>query len=102
VDELDRRGGGDELGATGRARAGGEDHEQRPQPLAAGRDRVTGVVGEHRAVPGGQRHEALLDLRQQRRHVAAGGADDAIDGRRGRRHRFVPTCRAMMPPAVRM
>ena len=64
---------------------GGEEHEQRPQPLAAGGDRRARVAGEDRPVAVGQRAEALLDAREQARDVVAGGADDLGDGT-GDRH----------------
>ena len=104
VDQLDRGGGGDQLAAAGRARATGEQDEQRAQPLAAGGDRVAGVLGEHRAVPRGERHQAPLDLGEQLRHGSAGRSDDLRDGRAPALiyPRFVPACSAMMPPAVRM
>ena len=101
VHELDGRRARDELARILRLAAGREQHEQRAQPLAARGDRRAGVLGEERAVAGGERRQALLDAREQQRHMRAGGLDDDVDALRvGRHGRRVPTCSAMMPPAV--
>jgi len=62
-------------------------------------------VAEHGAVAGGQRAQPRFDLAEQPRHVRARRADDLAQRRLGAAHRherFVPACRAMIPPAVRM
>jgi hypothetical protein len=117
VDELDRGGGADQ--AVGRAgprlrSARGEDHQQRAQPLAARGDRRAGVLGQERPVAAGDLQEQDLHPVQQRQHVRPAGVDDRGDragaglahagvpsaGGAGAPPGLVPTCRAMIPPAV--
>ena len=80
---------------------GGEEHEQRPQPLPARTDRRPRVGGQDVAVGGGQLLEALLQALHQPGDVGAPGLDERED-LLGAAHRTVPECRAMMPPAVRI
>ena len=78
MDELDGGRRANEplpIGVVGR-----EEHEQRPQALAARGDRRARVLGERRAVTARELPEALLDTREQARDVVAGGADDLRDG----------------------
>ena len=79
---------------------GGEEDEQRAQPLAAGGDRLAGVLGEQRAVAGGQLGEPALQRRHQLGDVPAPGGDHGGDGLGGRHHATSPTWIAMIPPAV--
>ena len=125
VDELDGRGGAHQAvaGAADLTRRG-EDDQQRAQPLAARGDRRSRVLGEHRAVAGGDLAQQLLDPVQQRQDVRPAGVDDGRDrpaldcGRRARAAvahgsgcvplrdvrigaaGLTPTCVAMIPPAV--
>ena len=46
--------------------------------------------------------QAGFEALHQLRHVRAAGLDDRRDGLRAGHQRFVPECRAMMPPAVRI
>ena len=81
---------------------GGHEHEQRPQPLAAGGDRRAGVLGQHGAVGARELGQARLEALHQLRDVRAAGLDDRGD-RLGAGHQaLVPECRAMIPPAVRI
>ena len=73
VHQLDCDGGAQKPLGLGRRRAGGEEHQQRPQPLTAGRDGLAGVTAEQRAVPGGQlRHAQLKPVHQPRGRLPAG------------------------------
>ena len=105
VDELDGDRGAHDARVAPGSRAGGDDHQQRPQALAARGDRRAGVLGEHRAVGRGDHREPLLHARHRARDVGAARLDHRRDGL-GARHQapvpFVPTWRAMMPPAVRI
>ena len=100
VDELDRHHRSQHaLGPLGR-RARREQHQQRPQPLAAGRDRGPRVLGQERPVRARQLLQALLELVHQLRNVRAARSDDR-GHRLGARHQAtVPECSAMIPPAV--
>ena len=104
MDELDGDGAAHDVGRVVVRRSRGEEDEQRPQPLAAGGDRRAGVGGEDLAVPARQLGEAVLDVREQRRDARPCGLDDLADGLGGGGHVLgtVPTCRAMIPPAVRI
>ena len=65
---------------------------------------AAGVFAEHVAVSARELREPLLDLREQLGHPRPGRLDDRADrcGRRGHERATVPTCRAMIPPAVRI
>ena len=104
VDELDGDGAAHDVGRVVVRRPRGEEDEQRPQPLAAGGDRRAGVGREDLAVPARQLGQAVLDVREQRRDARPSGLDDLADGLGGGGHVLgtVPTCRAMIPPAVRI
>ena len=68
VDQLDGDRGAQEAGAHAvRGRAGGHEHEQRPQALAARGDRRAGVLAEHRPVRGGDLGQARLEPLEHRR-----------------------------------
>ena len=84
------------------ARPGRQQHQQRPQPLAAGRDRRARVLGEHRPVRARELREALLELVQQPRHVRAARLDRPRRPPRRSPSAHRPECRAMIPPAVRI
>ena len=94
VDELDRdaRGDGRRL-----VRRRAEEGEQRPQPLAAGCERVgADLGGDGRRTARDGRREARLDLLQVR--VEPGQSADVLE----RGHRVaVPVWRATMPPPRR-
>ena len=61
MDELHGHGGAQDAVVLRGAVAGGEEDEQRAQPLAAGADRRARVRGEDVAVRGGELLEALLE-----------------------------------------
>ena len=82
--------------------AGGEEDEQRAQPLAAGGDRVAGRHREGGAGVGGDGGQARLDRRHQLGDVRADRLGDPGHGRRAHAAGTVPECRAMIPPAVRI
>ena len=60
------------------------------------------MFAEHLAVIPRELGEPLLDLREQLGDPRPGRLDDRADrcGRRGQERGLVPTCRAMIPPAV--
>ena len=99
VHELDRDRGADEPVGLGRRRARGDAHQQRTQPLAAGGDRVAGVAREHGSVTDGELGHPLLDAVHDPRQLLAPGIDDGLCAC-GHQVGTVPTCKAMMPPAV--
>ncbi len=62
VGELDDARGGDDLvGVRAVAGLGGEQHEQRPEPLAAGRHQVAGGLGDERGPAADVPGQRLLD-----------------------------------------
>ena len=72
---------------------------RRRLPPAA--DRRAGVGGQELAVRGRERLQPLLEAGHQRRHVGATGLDEG-EHLLGAAHGTVPTCSAMIPPAVRI
>ena len=106
VDELDgRRGAQQRFGQRSLrpAAIGGDQHEQGTQPLAARRDRARRGLGDTRRVGLEHAGEVLLD----RLEIGAQSGATRLEQRREARdigvadaHRTVPTCIAMMPPAV--
>jgi hypothetical protein len=86
VHELDGHRRAQRRVAPGRVGTGGDEHEQRAQALAAGRDRRARVLAEHVAVRAHDRREALLERPHQLRDVGAAGFDDRGD-RLSARHR---------------
>ena len=104
VDQLDRDRRAHAAPARGRAGPGGHEHEQRPQPLAAGGDRRAGVLAEHRrrARPRARASRASSALHQlgtcapPASTTAATASALAISPPPSRE------CSAMIPPAVRI
>ena len=102
VDELDGRRRADEPLAV--RVVGGEEHEQRPQALAARGDRRARVLGERHAVAGRE-----LRAGAPRRAPAAPGTwspaarmTSVTGPATATRQAFVPAWIAMIPPAVRI
>ena len=103
MDELDRHRGPQHPRAIPVAQgAGGHEHEQRAQALAAGGDRRAGVLAEYRPVRGRDLGQARLEPLEHRGDVRAPRLDDRGHGLGGRHQVTVPECSAMMPPAVRI
>ena len=103
VDELDGDRGAQDAGALAvGGRAGGHEHEQRAQALAAGGDRRARVLAQHRAVRGGDLGQARLEPLEHPGDVRAPGLDHRGDGLGGGHQATVPEWMAMMPPAVRI
>ncbi len=100
VHELDRDRRANEAVGLGGRRAGGQAYEQRAQPLAAGGDRVARVACEHGPVTGGELRHPPLDAVHDPRELLTPGIDDGLCAR-AHQVGTVPTCRAMIPPAVR-
>ena len=92
VHELDGDAGRDR---AARVRGRAEEREQRPQPLAARRERVRADLGDAAAVRADRGREPLLDLRHVL--VDAGERDDRFE----RRHAAVPVWSATIPPPSR-
>ena len=101
MDQLDRDRGRQQLFALGRRNAGGEEHQQRPKPLAAGGDRRAGIGSELVAVPGRELVHAQLKPVHQPRDRLAARRPDRVDGHCRAHVRTSPTWIAMMPPAVK-
>jgi hypothetical protein len=85
VDELHRHRGAQQRLGVARPGARRDEHQQRPQALAARGDRRPRVLGQHRAVRAGDRQQSLLEPPHQLGHVRAAGLDDRGD-RLGARH----------------
>ena len=100
VDQLDRDRGPNR--ALVSLLAGADQHQQRPQPLAAGGQGRLGLAAELGPVTDRDLSEAALDLRQARRQPGARGVhhrgDRWWDGGPGHFER-VPLWMAMIPPA---
>ncbi len=78
VDELDRGRGADRL--LPGAASGTEEDEQRPHPLAAGRQRLAGVGAELRPPTVDRLAEPALDLGHPRRQPCRGESVTAVTG----------------------
>ena len=114
MDQLDRGGGTHEPRLVGDRRpvrrlAGGEEHEQRAQALAACGDRRGRMTGERLAVVGGELGQARFGPLQQAGEARAAGAEHGVErlgpGRGrvafgGAVHATSPAWIAMIPPAV--
>ena len=110
VDQLDRRGGSAESRLLAACEAG-DEHEQRAQALAAGVDRMQRV-----RLDDGDLAQTGLDTRHSRAQRFATELEDRVKRFRERLAHTcpppaggcvgpgatTPTCRAMIPPAVRM
>ena len=97
--QLDRHGRADEVLGLGRRDTGGQTDQQRPQPLAAGGDRVAGVARQHRSVAVGELRHPALNPGHQPGYRLASRVEHRLHGHA---HPDVtsPTWSAMMPPAV--
>ena len=106
VDKFHRHGGTDESIGLGRRHARGQEYEQRPQALAARRDRLTGMMSELGTMTSGKLAHPVLDAIHETGDLHAPGIDDGPydPGDHGRSctgpRPTTPTCKAMMPPAV--
>ncbi len=89
VHQLDRDRRAHEPVGLGGRRAGRQADQQRPQPLAAGGDRLAGVAREHRPVTAGELRHPLLDALHQPRHGRPAGVDHRPE-RTGCGHRRTP------------
>ena len=94
VHELDRRSTGDGALAFPLLRRGREEDEERPEPLPARGERVRPDIPE---APGKHGDSALQPVLEQVEVAVEPGS--LPDGRQ-RVYRFVPTCRATIPPPM--
>ncbi len=100
VNQLDR--GGRPRGSLATAGTGAEQDEQRPQALAARRQRCRNVGAEQLAVTGGLFAQQVLDLSQPGRQPATGGVEHCRDRgryRAGPGHPAMPLWIVTIPPA---
>ena len=82
VGQLDDDGGGHDAGRGRVAELRGQQHEQRPEPLAAGVDQVPGGLGDERVVALDRLAQQLLDLRPDPARIAASSAGRRVEAER--------------------
>ena len=93
VDELDRGSGRHRVAAV----PGGEEDEQRPQPLPAGGERLGTGLGDRAWMA----RDGLAETILQRRHVGVEPGSLLDGGKRRAVHLASPTTRTTMPPPSR-